>query len=322
MGYSTGSATSQIDLVQQLAAWLVTQGWTLDDSMADGSGWRCHLHKGSWYVHFRTRPTGCPWISYYYNDCLIPCLFMYLSTAYAGSGQPWYASTTGAPLGTDNEAVGTGIVVNTGTNHAYYFFHDGNDHYTIVVERNAGLFMVMGFGLDIIKHGGNWTGGQYLYGQVMGGNTYNTPQNDNMRCPFHYGTNEYASTINGSYIRADVDSFTDKWIGIGPETSVAREGWTGRKGYGTVDGDHSIPNTIPHTKSIKDYLVSSVNNQAVLLPIRLYVERDAGGPCLLATAPDVWQSNAVEKGYLTGDEIQLGADTYMIFPTFAVKKVA
>ena len=320
MAYSTGSATSQHDLLQQLASWLVTQGWTLDASQADGSDWRAHLNKSGWYLHLRTRPTGNPFDGFVNNQCLVPTLCCYMSTAFAGIGSAWFASLTGSPLGTDGKVCGAGIVVNPADNAAFYFFHDDADHYTIVVERSTGLFQVMGFGLSLLKHGGGWTGGPYIHGHLAGGNTSTTPLNHNSRCPFYYGSHEYGIS-NSSFVRIDVDTFTDNWISIGPASS-ARMGWTARRGYSSVRGQTALPTSIPHTDDLVSVLISSINSQAVLLPIRIFSEKGEGGPCLIGTAPAVYQSNAVGNGYLPGTEIQLGADTYKLFPEFAVKKVA
>lgn len=320
MAYQTGSATSQNDLLQQLAAWLVTQGWTVNDSIADGAGWRSHLHKGGWFLHLRTLPTGDPFNGHFQQPCNVPSLCCYMSTTYAGFSSSWYSSLAGAPLGTDGKVCGAGIVVNTGVNIAFYFFHDGADNYTIVVERDGGLFQAMGFGLSVEKHGGNWTGGPYIHGHISAGNTYNIPLNDNSFCPFHYGTHEY-QPCNGALVRVDVDSFVDNWISIG-SSSNARSGWTGRRGYSSVRGQIDLPSDIPHTHALASCLVSSINSQAVLLPIRIFAATGAGGACLIGTAPSVFQSNAVGNGYLAGAEIQLGPDTYKLFPNFAVRKVA
>jgi hypothetical protein len=243
-----------------------------------------------------------------------------MSTDYAGIGAAWYDSFTGAPLATDGKVCGCGIVVNTGANTAFYFFHDDNDHYTIVVERNAGIFQVMGFGFTLLKHGGNWVGGAYIHGHLTGGNTRDAPLNSNSRCPFYYGTDDYGK-CNGALIRANIESFTNNWLAVGP-SSEPREGWTGRRGYSTVTGRSTLPSSIPHSDDLVTYLVSSINSQAVLLPIRIFVERDEGGPCLIGTAPALFQTNAVGNGYLAGAEIQLGGDTYKLFPEFAVRKVA
>jgi hypothetical protein len=321
MAYQTGAAASQADLVQQLAAWLVTQGWTLDTSAADGTGWRCHLHKGGWYVHLKVLPTGDAWNGIYANHCTVPALYVYMSTAYAGAGAAWYASTTGAPLGTDGKVCGTGLQMVVGAQTAYHFFHDGSDHYVVVLERTPGLFNQLGFGLSVTKHGGAWTGGPYIHGQMTGDDSLIAPLvNDNAYCPFGYDTHDYM-TCNGSFLRADADGFLNNWISIGSDAANARRGWTGKQGYSTAKGQTAPPATIPHTQNIFDYSVSSINAQAVLLPIRIYVALAAGGAALLATAPSVYQCNAVGYGFSAGAAIVLGADTYMVFPTFAVKKV-
>ena len=323
MAYATGSSFSQNDLLQQLAAWLVIQGWTLDASQADGLGWRCHLHKGSIYAHFRVKPDGAPFNGYVSWDCHVPTLALYLSSGFeAGAGGIYYNNLIGAPKGNaDNKVCGECMIINSGANFSYHFFHDGNDNYAFVVERDAGLFSALGFGFSLIKHGGNWTGGQYIWGHFTGGGVNDWPLNDTSQAPFIYGANE-AVTSNAGLVRADVNSFTDKWICIGPNVQTDRHNWTGKRGYSTVPGRTSLPGTIPHTADLDNYTVSSVNNQAVLLPIRVYVDLDELGPALLGTVPSAYRTKAVGNGYLATDEVQYGADTYKLFPNFAVKKVA
>lgn len=83
-----------------------------------------------------------------------------------------------------------------------------------------------------------------------------------------------------------------------------------------------MPAEIPHTYELDSYLTCAINSQAVLLPIRVYAMKGDGGPCLLATIPSIYRTNAVGNGYLAGDEYTIGSDTYMLFPNFAVKKAA
>ena len=325
MAYQTGSATSQNDLLQQLAAWLVTQGWALDASQADGAGWRAHLHKSGHYLHLKTLPTGSP-----FNGQVavgqIPGLYCYMSSSFAGVGQNWYANLAGAPLGTDGRVCGVGIVVAAGANTSFHFFNDGEDNYTIVVERSAGLFQVMGFGMSLIRHGGDWPGGAFLHGQMSGAHALSTSTvaGSNSLCPFHYGTAE-STAANGALVRIDIDGFTGNWVAIGPMVNATgnypRANWTGKQGFSTVYRANTLPASIPHTNALVAYLTSSVNSQAVLLPVRIYVLLNEGGPCLIGTAPSVWQSNAVGNGFLAGAEISLGPDTYKLFPEFAVRKV-
>lgn len=322
MAYATGSSFSQNDLLQQLAAWLVIQGWTLDASQADGAGWRVHLHKSGIYVHIRVRPANLdPFNGHISWVCKVPTMALYLSSGFeAGTAGYWYNNMNGAPMGTDGKVCGECLVLNEGANFGYHFFHDGNDNYTIVVERNAGLFSALGFGFSLIKHGGAWTGGQYIWGHFTGGGVNDYPANQSSYAPFIYGAME-AITSNAGLVRADVNSFADQWICIGPNTSSARGNWTGKRGYSTHEGKGTLPTTIPYTKDLDNYTVSAVNNQAVLLPIRIYVDLDEEGPALLGTVPSHYRTKAVGSGYLATDLVQYGADTYMLFPNFAVKKV-
>jgi hypothetical protein len=52
--YQTGISSSPTNLLQTLVTWLTNQGWTMDMSQADGSGWRAHLHKSGVYVNLRS----------------------------------------------------------------------------------------------------------------------------------------------------------------------------------------------------------------------------------------------------------------------------
>ena len=119
-----------------------------------------------------------------------------------------------------------------------------------------------------------------------------------------------------------MNTFVNKWICIGPQITYDRMNWTGKRGYSTVPGQTALPGEIPHTADLDAFTVSSVNNQAVLLPIRIYVDLDELGPALLATVQSAYRTRAVGSGYLAADEVQYGADTYMLFPNFAVKRVA
>ena len=43
--YQTGIASSPTNLLQTLVAWLMAQGWTVNQSEQEGTGWRAHLVK-------------------------------------------------------------------------------------------------------------------------------------------------------------------------------------------------------------------------------------------------------------------------------------
>ena len=314
MAYQTGSASSPNDLLGQLAAWLVSRGWTQDASVADGTGWRVHAHKGGSYVHLKTTMTGRPW-AYGNLAPSYPCLWVYMSTAFVGTGSNWNANTTGAPAIISSAGVeGNGIVLNNGAQTSYHFFDDGSDHIVVIVERTPGVYQDLGFGLSVTKHGGNWTGGAYFFGQIN--DYYNAGgDSDNAHCPFQYGNSDGGAS---GYIRADVDSFSGNWLCCTPNTSQGY-GYTGKPCYPNIQASLA---TMPNISNLQGRGVSSLTTQAILFPIRIFAPRDAGGVSLLATIPSVFYSNAYGNGFGLASEFTIGPDTYKVFPNFVVKKVA
>ena len=137
MAYQTGTASSPIDLVQKMALWLVSIGWTQDMSQAEGTGWRAHLHKGAIYVHLRAGMNENVWQGGQYYSYAI---HLYLSSAFDGS-QPWYNQPGNPPLGFQQTyVVGVSMpLMVAGAIQNYYFFSDAADNVILVVERTAGL---------------------------------------------------------------------------------------------------------------------------------------------------------------------------------------
>ncbi len=338
MAYQTGSATGANDLLTQLAAWLVTRGWIQDASVADGSGWRVHLQKSGWYVHLKTTPGGAPpWTGYTNNGSNPPSLWVYMSTNYAGTGVNWnVAGTTGQATGSGQTyAVGHGCHVGTTAIASYHFFDDGNDHIVVVVERTPGMFQALGFGLSVTQHGGS-NASCYTFGQYNGGNMYSSSPytsgsgTGQALCPCVNSADAYDNNSATMYLKCDVDAFVGKWLGVGTTTTDTRSGNTGKTAISSAHKPSganwtatSAPSTyIPHTDRLFGRGVNVIDSRAILLPIRIFALRDAGGYSLVATLPSVYQTNAVGNGYSALQEVQLGADTYKFFPNFAVKKVA
>jgi hypothetical protein len=69
--------------------------------------------------------------------------------------------------------------------------------------------------------------------------------------------------------------------------------------------------------------VSAQDGRANLLPCLLYVQRDGSGPGYspLGTVPTIFVTSAVGQGFSPASDYVIGADTYTMFPYFAVKKV-
>lgn len=327
MAYSNGSAVTSTDLLQQLVTFLVANGWTQDMSQAEGLGWRAHLHKSGNYVHLRAREHEAIFqqnvggASYGVD--------IYLGTGFS-SGQPWNNQTTGAPIGNGaSYPVGASAYTSAGPFTNYYFMTDsGHDNVVVVIEVTPGQFVFFGWGLSI-NQAGTFTGGAYFFGSSNGyQSTISSPSagepgyTTTSLCP---GTNEDAYTFASTFVRADVDSFTGKWLSIGgPATSVL--GYTGKLGASSVGAasGHTFP--AYNNSGSQDFInlqTSEQDGRANLLPVLLWANRDSTttGYSILGSLPICFASNGVGNGFSNASEYSIGAATYKMFPNFAILKV-
>jgi hypothetical protein len=329
MSYQTGSATSSTDLVKQLVTWLVSLGWTQDRSAVEGSGWTASLHHNGNYVHLRAGENeAAPWHAVagstpHYS------IQMYTGTAF-DSSQP-FNNQAGGPLGSSTYPVGVGAQTTAGPFPNYYFFADSTaDNIVVVLEKTPGLYVHIGWGLSLQK-AGSYTGGPYFFGSCAGYWTFSAPGANipgftiSSDCP---GVN--AGPVGGgvAFVRADVDSWTGKWIGITAATTVDA-GYTGKAGDASVHGKNAamLSNFPIYASSVSSFQfqneqTSEQDGRANLLPLYLWVLRDGTttGFSMLGTVPNVFATNAVGNGFSNADEYVLGGTTYKIFPNFAVVK--
>ena len=329
MSYQTGSATSSTDLVKQLVTWLVSLGWTQDRSAVEGAGWTASLHHNSNYVHLRAveNETG-PWHAQFGNAHY--GVHMYTATAY-DSTQP-FNNQVGGPIGSPTFPIGVGMQLTVGPFPNYYFFADSTaDNIVVVVEKTPGFFVHIGWGLSLLKAGA-YTGGAYFFGSCSGYFTSLITATPNLPgltsssdCPC---VNADAEGGGAGFVRADVDSWTGKWVGIFNATTGGDFGFTGKEGDSSVRGANcSMKPNFPVYASVAGFQfqyaqTSAQDSRANLLPIYLWVLRDgtATGYSILGTVPNVFASNAVGNGFSNAQEYVLGATTYKLFPNFAVVK--
>ena len=320
MAYLTGTATSPTDLLQQLVAWLNTLGWTTEMSQADTNGWRAHLSKSGVYVNLRANAgtrTGLWGYSLGYDD---PAngIGIYTGTGHS-AGAAWHAQPGGPIASGQSYTVGGWMRVPAAGPVAYHFFEDGAGNILVVSEVTAGIFSSMGWGN--LEKAGVWTGGAYFFGDKSTNASGSIPAYDsqNAWCPGSH------SAYNGgvaAFVRADVDTFTGKWLSVGSDESDGYDGYTGRRADSDQEGRDIPTDKIPRCASaFMARQVSSLNAQANLVPIRWYAKRYDGGYSLLGRLPAIYASNATAKGYAIGEEILIGGDTYKVFPNFVVKKV-
>ena len=315
MAYQTGTATSPSDLLQQLATWVATAGWTIDSSVADGSGWRLHAHRGAVYVNMRAAVNegadalfedrnGTPgtWSG----------IAIYCGTGYSGAAT-WKAQA-GGPINASQptKVFGAGMVLPVGAIVAYHFFSD-NDNVMVVVEKTAGIFVHIGWGVSVDKLGA-WTGGAYFFGSTPGYNLL-VPGSDpgstiSGHTPFSWaGWNNEASS---AYYNCSVDAYSG-WVGNSNLTTVV-SGYTGKSGWSLMPLTTTALNEKgPSYRSYRDRLTSPATSQSLMLPVRILVER-SGGSSFVGALPMVFACNACAKGFTPAGLYQWGADNYRVFP--------
>ncbi len=335
MAYQTGTATSPTNLLQTLVTFLTGNGWTQDMSQADGAGWRAHLHKGSLYINLRANEAeagSAVWGNPPQNNTTQYTLNAYTGTGFSGASN--WRSQAGGPIGV-GVAYTIGAVMNTGlATVTYFFFQDAADNVIVVVERTAGAYVYIGWGPSINKVGA-WTGGMYCFGSNRIDNPellMATPSGPGF-CPFHNGFGG-TQQINTSFLRADVDAFTGKYLAVGRNESGSQpgRGVTGKLAQSVVPGIDDFGNeasiwqsgfatACAHYLSFDTRFTSAFNARANLLPILLFAVRDAGGYSLLGTVPSIFRTNGVGQGFAPASVYTVGPDNYTMFPHFAVKKI-
>jgi hypothetical protein len=225
------------------------------------------------------------------------------------------------------------MVLPQGAIAGYHFFADSTgDNIVVVVEKTSGIFAHCGWGTSLNKLG-TWTGGPYFFGSTAG---YAISYNQAALNPgFAYSAEtpgisgdprdvSYSTT----FIRADVDAFTGKWIGVG-STTTGYAGYTGKVGRSIVPVNDGTLNGLPSYSDYYNRLTSKMTGQSLMLPVRLLVDRDTGGSSFVGSLPNIFLCNAWDKGYTAAAEYLWGTDTYMVFPGpqnfpglgYAIKKV-
>lgn len=327
--YSTSTASSPSDLLGELNTFLAAQGWTIDLWTSEGSGQKLHAHKGSTYINLRSAM----------NEVIFPNVQSAASYGvglYGGSGHTGggtWDEEPGAPIeagGTDT--VGSFCRLDSGAVTAYHFFDDGSDNIIAVIERAGEIYTHFGFGISLTK-AGSWTGGAYTFSALSSKranqSNLNGDMNNHAGAPFAWSHKTGVPTAtkygNAGFVRADVDLFVDKWIGLSGDSTTGADGYTGK----LADSGISYPGNgeygedeIPNFELLEDRLTSAFNAQTVLLPIRLYAQRDAGGWSLLGTVPRLFMSDGAGKGFNAAQVYIIDGKNYMMFPNFAVRKLA
>lgn len=309
MAYETNSALNPNDLLDKIRTFLVAQGWTQDLWVLEGANRRLHLHKGAWFLNAKASADGSNiWYSQGYPACSVG---LNLGTA-LNTGNAWWDQAGAVVLTSTGKATGAATPLPAGAIVEYHFFYDPTyDTFAAWIQVATGVWRWIAFGLDMVK-AGTWTGGAWITGCADA--YYLNYGNDNIAghgvvnaAVYPLGVSSDATQGAPSvFVRCDVDSFVGKWVGCSSNAATGKQGATSVRGYSDVS------NAVPWNKGLVDRTRNAMNSLSALLPVHLYVDRDAGGKSLIGSLPGVYTAN--NSGLVTAQAYALGPDSFVPFP--------
>ncbi len=164
MGYKNEAVTSIGDLITKLNSWMTSNGWTnehIDTSTDAGTGgeWAMVRSSGATNIRFASS-----WDSE--NGGSYLALYQYSDQAYVIGDRPWgqdHDSGNGAAVTTPDSTIKTSRHVLLTTTPIQYWAFEDADYTHVVVEVSAANYVHFGWGM--LDKYGDWTGGEYCYGQ-------------------------------------------------------------------------------------------------------------------------------------------------------------
>jgi hypothetical protein len=293
MAYSTSSAASCSAVLQALATFCTSYGWTVNfNGTYTGYVRWISVSKGSCYLNFAV-PTG---------DGLI---YVYGATGYNAANAP--SAQPGTSLQYICNPGQTQSGVNPGPYTAYHFFSSTSGTYLhVAIEVSSGVFAQLHAGLNAVGGASpatyitvsNWSRYAVTSGSDNGpSNPDNNGANAKAFCA-EYSSN---STNGAGAVGCTVDA-TFLWFpfqgGVSPGRMVAVGNAVAGSGWARYAHLRS-PNTF--------------NGVGILVPIAFFVERSAGNIySMIGEAPDVRFFNM--KNNNAKDEITIGSDVWKVFP--------
>lgn len=355
--YATGASTSPTDLLNTLAAFLTTQGWTQDDLSTEGAGRRLHTHKNGDYLNVRAAEN---------EDSLFPNLgsglfgnlpgygwLANLGTGYDG-GEPWY-NQPGRPLANgSSDGIGVGMRLPSGNVVGYHIFDDGFDNITVVVEITPGKYQYLGFGPSLVKKGYTWDS-SYIFASLTGHYGLNNPATTavwgfvpgpNPLWPMgswnYQGAPPHSKTLTAStgFIKLDASVFAGLWascIAVDSSSGLQAQfdGFTGRYVIGAVHGlsdqlgfpGYFMGGVIENaTRGTGKLLNATAFQRTTPIPLhQYYMDVVSGRFKPLGYLPSIFRFAGLDPGatgFAEKQVLPIGGKDYMLFPRFMVRKAA
>lgn len=338
MPWEDGVASSPVDLLQKIVAFLQLHGWTVNMSQSEVSeyggysGWRAHVSKGDVYANMKAA-LGNHWykiVKTYTDDdnAIQPGIGLNLSTGY-DSSLKWFQQP-GAIIKGDSFIACVGQLLPAANIPSYHCFLN-NDDFICVIEASTGFFGYIGFGPSIDKVGG-WSGGQYYFGSSHSygmthiytgcGITYNAA------APFANGS--AARGDSNLFMLLDIDTTTGYWLSNydydnGKCAQTTAKYLRCAIGGGSLSGSANAkaPYFVgdPNGEHFQSRQYTAYNAQNMLLPAHIFVDRDAGGVSYLGVGRNIVYTSATDHGVPANSVLTIGADKYRVYPNFAVRQV-
>lgn len=284
MAYAELTATSPDDVIDKIATFASSNGWTIHRNNLVSTNRTLTLSKGTDYIHvYNTNNTD---------------VYLLISVGYDGALAP---SAQPNPSGS---AV-TNLLAGPYTK--LYLFADSSpsNYIHVAVETSGGIFRHMSFGM--MDKLGTWTGGTYVdgtYWRLDGQVAYHWEQQHSaLFCSSSY----YPYTICGS-IRCDIaeDSVTNGFARLSERFSY--RAYTGLFGNqsNSSNGDGYL------TTQFYNRNAAPFSSQVTLGTILADVSRTGGFWSTLGAFPNVRYLNIAN--FAPGQEITIGTDTWKVFP--------
>lgn len=335
MGFKNETVTSIADLITKLDTWMAANGWTsehLDTSATAGTGgeWAMRRTAGATNIRF-----AASWDAE--NSGVNLALYQYSDQNYVVGDRPWgqdHDSGNGAAVTTPDSTIDDSRHVVLAAAPLQYWAFEDTDYTHVVVQVSALKYVHFGWGM--LEKYGDWTGGEYCYGQVDNISAFTSGLiaidcasyhldghlNDNSGEGYVSGTELLAATIhaeglpnqtaNGMWMvsmggktaaSAQTTLGNDRQSNDGVSSDVARHMFTDGLRAGVA------PESFVRPSQGKD--ISGMHAMWEIAP-RYYDDStgDVYGPMgrvldVRGINVDLWEA---------GDEIIQGGDTWVVFP--------
>lgn len=310
MAFTSGSATNQEDLIQQLFTFATANGWTQDElNLTDNEA---SLHKDNVFVHFRWQgnESGGP------NN-----IAMYQSLGFTPGNNAWeHPDDSGS--GSDMSELDFSRRISgigDGPFTAHHFFLGTNPDYIYgVLEYTPGIYRHFGFGE--IEKIGDWTGGEWCGAHVWAGSGQEDDPTSVQHSVLFDGAHQsfvgdFIDEAATFHMEGLPNQAASKWANVGDGAGAAgqdRGGASRSRVMGAFRGGQWI--------NMFGWFAAQTQSAFIpLIPISVIYKDNTPSPDdlrLLGFVPNVRQMQMTH--FNPGDTFTVGTDTWRVFP--AVRK--